>query len=139
MGFLDYLDNLESIEPENITEKQTKSTEKSKVLSLNVEIRTPKGAKLVIEKLEDWISKQQPKKKTYRIPPKKVVKNSETKPKNKIHESISHAMDILDGLPDTPEPDLTPMNMTEQKEMQQNIIQPKPNLDSVSGHASALL
>lgn len=150
MGFLDYLDDIESTEEEKprkkIVKQEKESTKqpkkKSKVLCLNVEVRTPDGARVVIEKLQDWITKQEEgningKKKTYRIPPKKVIKNSEKLPPNekKLVETTSHAMDILEGLPDEPEPNMNPIP----NQMGQMPVRHQPNLDTVSGHASALL
>ena len=150
MGFLDYLDNIESTEPEVVVEQKEEIKQvpkKAKILSINVEVRTVGGARLVIEKLQEWITRQEgttkKTKKPFRIPPKKVITNSEVpKPRNKIQEANAHAMDILEGLPDAPEPNTTPMPMMVEghpvaPQMQQPQIQ--PDLDSVSGYASALL
>jgi hypothetical protein len=141
-GFLNYLDDFDNKIKKITEEIVVKEPEKkSKVLCLNVEVRSVDGAKLVIEKLQDWITRQggtvvketvQPKKQTYKIPPKKVV----TSP---VVESRSRAVDILDGLPDTP----VVSELSEQVG-QGNINtftpqMPQHNLETVSGHASALL
>lgn len=139
-GFLDYLDEFdkkkEKIVKKESTNVKSNSERKSKVLCLNVEVRTPEGANVVIEKLQSWISenfdgntKTKTKKKPYRIPPKKVNKSP-------VVETRSHAVNILDGLPD--EPVVTEQN---QSNINNNAQQHKPqfNLSSVKGHASALL
>ena len=150
-GFLDYLDEFDvrkMVPKKKIKEdvvEQIQPSKKSKVLCLNVEVRTPDGARLVIEKLQDWISKQEGVvvkketfahtiKKPFKIPPKKVIRNP-------IVEAKLHAINILDGLPDTPEENRIPI-MMEQNGINTMIPQPQPfqhNLDSVAGHASALL
>jgi len=140
-GFLDYLDEFDNrkdrVVKEETRQVESSSKRKSKVLCLNVEVRSPEGADVVIEKLQSWVSenfgeseKPKPKsKRPYRIPPKKVNKNP-------VVETRSHATNILDGLPDEPV-------VTEQNQSSINNIahQQKPqfNLDSVKGHASALL
>lgn len=139
-GFLDYLEEFDKKEEKIVKESrpsELNSEGKSKVLSLNVEVRSPEGANIVIEKLQSWVSenfgsvdkpKQKPKK-PYRIIPKKVNKSP-------VVETRSHAVNILDGLPG--EPVVTEQNQTNIN----NIVQqqkPQFNLDSVKGHASALL
>ncbi|MFW6247183.1 MAG: hypothetical protein ACOC22_03375 [bacterium] len=128
-SFLDYLNEVDKkVEKKPIKE----SKNNSKVLELNIEISSPEGAKLVIEKLQDWVNKNfkeeaKETKKQYRIPSKKVNKSP-------IVETRSHAIDILDGLPDAvPEEILNKSNGINKQGNQQL------NLDTVSGHASALL
>lgn len=153
-GFLNYLDEFDKRNKKvvplqtNIKEEVIEPKENSKVLCLNVEVRTPEGAKLVIEKIQDWVSKQhgniptikkvENQQKPFKIPPKKIVKNP-------IVEARNHALDILDGLPDAPEENLIPV-ITEQNGINTMVInpniqkpQPPQNLESVAGHASALL
>ena len=115
------------------------------MLAINVEVRSTQGARLVIEKLQDWIAKQDgevvvEKKKPFRIPPKKVIKGP-VNPETHINEARSHAMNILDGLPDEPIVEPTPMvqGMPGMQSMQTPTLAPQPNLESVQGHASALL
>ena len=150
-GFLDYLDefnekNSKPVTQKKVVEEVVEPKKKSKVLSLNVEVRTPEGAQLVIEKIQDWVAKQEgvaPKKKPFRIPPKKVVKSPAhiQESKDPVVKVRSHAMDILDGLPETPTENQIPMAEgsinTTMPQMQPQQVQ--PNLDSVAGHASALL
>jgi len=148
-GFLDYIDDLEErneVESPQQLKRVVESTvskqpkKKSKVLCLNVEVRSAEGAQLVIEKIQDWVAKQNgsvPNKKQFRIPPKKIVKSSTTVVEKPIVEAVSHAINILDGLPDTP-----PENQIPMAEGSINTMMPqtqKINLDSVAGHASALL
>lgn len=156
MSFLDYLDDFDERakkvtkkivkeEVEDVQERITNediSTElkkKAKVLALNVEVCTVKGAQIVIEKLQDWISKQEginetvveTKKEPYRIPPKKVVKNP-------LVETRSRAMDILDGLPDD-ETSINPELLPEHNSQNINKNKQQSNISSVAGHASSLL
>lgn len=182
MGFLDYLEDVESTEQptKKVVEHREKQTpkqtvKKQKVLCLNVEVRTPKGARVVIEKLQDWIAKQEVSEgnnKPYRIPKKRVIKNSANptpRKMDKMQETTSHAMNILDGLPDEPEqpmqtmmptqpmveesytevqaigpdgplfaPDGSPI-MVPQMQQPQQMIPQNLNLNTVKGHASALL
>lgn len=128
-SFLDYLNEVDKkVEKKPIKE----SKNNSKVLELNIEISSPEGAKLVIEKLQDWVNKNfkeeaKETKKQYRIPSKKINKSP-------IVETRSRAIDILDGLPDeVPEEILNKSNSINNQGNQQL------NLETVSGHASALL
>lgn len=143
--FLDYLEDFNEkniVKEEVIQKKKTIKEKKSKVLCLNVEVRSVKGAQLVIEKLQDWISRcedvgsnkkviPESKKKPFRIKPKQVKTNTYTEARN-------HAVDILDGLPDEP--------VVSEQTLQNNINnlnqqphKPQFNMKSVAGHASALL
>ena len=111
MGFLDYLDKLpefdqkvENIKRKIVEKKSVPETTKSKVLAINVEVRSVEGAQMVIEKLQEFISKLEEgnttNKKPFRIKPKKVVnENYRNDPKNVVN-SINRACNILDGLPD---------------------------------------
>lgn len=139
-GFLDYLEEFDKKEEKivkDIRPSKSNSERNSKVLSLNVEVRSPEGANVVIEKLQSWVSEnfgsvdkpKQKSRKPYRIYPKKVNKSP-------VVETRSHAVDILDGLPD--EPVVTEQNQTSINNIAQQ-QKPQFNLDSVKGHASALL
>jgi len=111
MGFLDYLDKLpefdqkvESIKRKIVEKKSVPETTKSKVLAINVEVRSIEGAQMVIEKLQEFISKLEENnttnRKPFRIKPKKVVNgNYQNDPKNVV-ESTNRACNILDGLSD---------------------------------------
>lgn len=138
--FLNYLENEEE-NSQNIQETK-KEVKKPKVLCMNVEVRTIEGAKTVIEKLQNWIAEQeklngkkfvQESKKSevkkYKIPEKKVIKN-------KFFETRSHAMNILDGMNDE-------VVINEELHQSLNINNKpqfnQPNIDTVAGHASALL
>jgi len=125
------VENIEVIEPEK----------KSKVLCLNVEVRTVDGANLVIEKLQEWITKQNGEvvkpivekvKQPFKIPPKTVVKNP-------INELRSHAYNILDGMSD----EIDHSNLIQESNTINTNVQQfnndQPNLETVAGHASALL
>ncbi len=137
-GFLDYLDEFDNRKDRVVKEEsrqvESSSKRKSKVLCLNVEVRSPEGADVVIEKLQSWVSEnfgesEKPKPKTqYRISSKKINKNP-------IVETRSHATNILDGLPD--EHDIKEQN----HDNINNIAHQQSHfkLDSVKGHASALL
>lgn len=150
-SFFDYVDDfnkrssVEKIEEEK--QKPIESTKNSKVLCLNVEICSAKGAKLVIEKIQNWVSIHdpvivneetniQPPKKVYKIPPKKIVKNP-------IVETRSHAIDILDGLPEEPVVTVNSELISEQHSQSNiNTIKTQPlqnTIETVAGHASALL
>lgn len=145
-GFLDYLKDFDSkiIHKEDI-QKSIKTMIKSSnknILSINSEeIDSVEKAKLLIEKIQNWISKQEKivekkestKNVTYRIPPKKFIKSS-------LHETISHAMDILDGITD--EQVINPIVSEQNNNNINNLNNPQvlqQNLETVSGHASALL
>jgi len=140
-GFLNYLEDFNVSTPKKQPKKETKK--KKKVLCLNVEVRTVEGAQIVIEKLQDWISKQEnssrkttrssiveKRNKPYRIPPKKVIRN-------KVQESTSHAVNILDGLSD--DQPVSPNSQLSQMNGNMLNINSQPNIDTVAGHASALL
>lgn len=144
-GFLDYLNEFNTQKITSVVKTPTeekKDIVQPKVLCMDVEIRTVQGAKLVIEKLQNWISKQESKEtlvmkeskkaptKPYRIPPKKVIKNP-------IQEAHGHAVDILDGLSDEPVivEQMIPGNINTMKAPQDS----QPNVVTVAGHASALL
>jgi len=106
-GFLDYLDNYE----------------------IKSEKPVPPKPKKVVKESQKKVVKKVAKKQPFKIPPKKVIKYP-------VKETYSHAVDILDGLPD--EPVAPPM-----VEGQSVPIMPpkpqEPDLDTVAGHASALL
>jgi len=145
-SFLDYLDDLPEfnqqiaqVKRKIVEKKSNEEPKKEKVFAINVEVRTVEGAQLVINKLNEWISKvegEKPKP-SFKIAPKKVIKGKPNSIARTIHESMSRAINILDGLPDEP------VQMSEQTEYQSinNTIPqtPKSNLGSVTGHASALL
>ena len=146
-GFLDYLDefnNKQQKAPQQkpvvkkVVVEQKEEINKPKVLCMNVEIRSVEGAQKVIDKLQEWISKQEIKehfelketpKPTYKIPPKKVIKNP-------ILEAKSRAVDILDGLPDeniiTEDMFKSTINNSKAPNNQQHN-------ETVASHASALL
>jgi len=151
-SFLDYLDDLpefdqrvEQVKRKIVRKNLNEKPKKEKVLALNVEVRTVDGARTVINKLNEWISKfegENPKP-SFRIKPKKVVRGTSISPMVKtISESTSRASSILDRLPDEPEQNSEPIimnqginNMVPQMQPQM----PELNLESVAGHASALL
>jgi hypothetical protein len=81
------------------------------------EVKKPVKPKIVVKK---QIVEQ---KKPYRIPPKNVITN-------KVNESYKRAIDILEGINDE-------MNINE--EVHNQSIQQKPAINSVQGHAAALL
>jgi len=149
-GFLDYLEDFnEKTEPtrrKTIEQKSEEEPKKNKVLALNVEVRSIDGAKLVIEKLQDWISKVENEngvpKKQFKIKPKQFVKGvNPPTPKKNVTESVNRAVNILDGLPDEVPESREPV-LQEFNGMNTGIPMPQtppPNLDSVAGHASALL
>lgn len=138
-GFLDYLDEFKYKIPQSkpvVNKVEENNIIKPKVLCMNVEIRTVEGAQKVIEKLQEWISKQEPKeyielketikeeqKPKYKIAPKKVIKNP-------LIESRNRAVDILDGISD----DIK--IISQEKSINNKEIQSK---ETVSGHASMLL
>jgi len=148
-GFLDYLDDFNKKQQKVVSQPkpavkkvEEQDISKPKVLCMNVEIRTVEGAQKVIDKLQEWISKQESKehfelKETtsvdhkYQILPKKIVQSP-------IKEAKSHAVDILNGLPDD--------NIITEEIIKSNIntssLQNKPQIiknETVAGHASALL
>lgn len=153
-GFLNYVDAFESKIRKSVTTKAIipeKEISTPKILSLQVEVCTIEGAQKVIDKLQEWISKQggttfvektidrnekELVKSKFKIPPKKVVKD-------KIQETRSRAMDILDGLPEEPtinESLLLHQTNSINNQEQSNFSQDsKPNIETVAGHASALL
>jgi len=145
-GFLDYLDDFDQRQHKVIQQKVVVSEsplikENPKVLCMNIEIRTVEGAQKVIEKLQEWISKQEQKesfvlketeqpKKDYKIPPKKVFENL-------VQKSRSRAIDILEGLPD----DTVITEATLQTNIN-NMRQPQvlnQRMETVAEHASSLL
>lgn len=148
-SFLNYLEKMpemdkkvKTVQKRNVQEEY--QPKKQKVLALNVEVRSVEGAQLVIEKLQQWIAKIESEnqiKKPFRIKPKRIIKEDlrqQRKPKN-VSESTNRACDILDGLPDEPEQVLEPLI---QQSNHINIVQsqrPQLNLETVAGHASALL
>jgi hypothetical protein len=143
-SFLNYLDDFnKKIEKtqKRIVENnlQKESFKKEKVLSLNVEVRSIDGAKLVIEKLQDWINKielengiSQKNQKSFKQSPKKIP-NIIKIPKN-IKESTSHAVNILDGLPENGDNISINKDIIPQVNNQNNY-----NLNKVTSHASDLL
>lgn len=143
-SFLNYLDDFnKKIEKtqKRIVENnlQKESFKKEKVLSLNVEVRSIDGAKLVIEKLQDWINKielengiSQKNQKSFKQSSKKIP-NIIKIPKN-IKESTSHAVNILDGLPENGDNISINKNIIPQVNNQNNY-----NLNTVTSHASDLL
>lgn len=152
-GFLDYLNEFNNKQQKasiqkpvikKVVNEEKENINRPKVLCMNVEIRTVEGAQKVIDKLQEWISKQELKehfeiKETqdkvvpkYKIPPKKVIKNP-------ILESKSRAIDILNGLPESlneiviAEAIHNPDINTSRPQSQQS------QKETVAGHASALL
>ena len=129
-GFFDYLDKNDKKIINVVKEKVP--LKKNKVLAMNVEIRSVDGAKLVIEKLQNWIREQtnnvdgieKEKKVTYKIPPKKIIKSP-------VLEARNHALAILEGLPDD--------EIINENHNNIGMKQNNTNLESVTGHASALL
>lgn len=139
-GFLNYLEEFDTNQMnKKIEEKKQILKKEPKILALKVEIASIEGANVVIEKIQDWISKQQPIKenieikKPFKIPPKKEIINP-------ILESKNRAISILDGLPDdnsiiiNEESIKNSINISESKNFQQNQA-----FESVANHASALL
>jgi hypothetical protein len=153
-GFLNYLDDFNKKQNiiqskkivENVNSEQT--INKSKILCMDVEIHTVEGAQKVIEKLQEWISKQE-KKEHFELKEsapslKKVIQQNKNPLKktikNPIQESRSHAMNILDGLPDE--------NILTNEMVQSNININSPQIqqsnkthkeETVTNHASSLL
>ena len=148
-GFLNYLDEFnnkqqkaQQLKPvvKKVVVEEKEEINKPKVLCMNVEIRSVEGAQKVIDKLQEWISKQEIKehfelkktpKPTYKIPTKKVIKNP-------ILESKQRAVNILDGLPERSD------EIVIAEEIHNRIIntskpQPQQQNETVAGHASALL
>lgn len=142
-GFLDYLENFNS----KITHKESiktvektrtvESSNKNNLIINSQEIDSIEKAKLLVEKIQNWILKQEgiieknkvEEKSTYKIPSKKIIKNP-------LHETRSHAMDILDGLPD----EIVINPIINEQNYQDNINNlNNPCLETVSSHASALL
>ena len=129
-GFINYLEEFET----KITKKEIKKENPINILNINDKIDSIDKANILIEKLQNWISKQQPeiiKKETYRIPPKKIIKNP-------IKESTSRAVDILDDLPEENIINTELLENNNQNNINNN-IQTIKNIETVSGHASALL
>lgn len=112
MGFLDYLDEYE--------DKLKKSTKKK-----------------IVKEVEETkkVVKKKPVKK-FKIKPKKIIKSP-------VNEARGHAINILDGLPD--QPDTFKKEIATDQERQQIIEESQMtrpedfNLNTVAGHASALL
>jgi len=150
--FLNYLDDFNNKHQKNVQQskpivkkvEQQQSISKPKVLCMNVEIRTVEGAQKVIDKLQEWISRQEPKehfelKETqtnvtpkYKIPPKKVIKNP-------ILETKSRAIDILNGLPENSNEIIITENIHNTSINTSRHQSQKTNIETVAGHASALL
>ena len=151
-GFLNYLDQFDNqtttpqlktvVNKKVIAEK--KENPRTKVLCMNVEIRSVEGAQKVINKLQEWISNQEIKehfelkeKQTqespkYRIPPKKVLKNP-------ILEAKSRAVDILNGLPERSDEVVISEEMHNSSINNSKLQSRQPQNETVAGHASALL
>ena len=139
-GFLDYLGEIDKQQSKKkVIMENKENISKPKVLCMNVEIRTVGGAKKVIDKLQEWISRQEPKehfelketpKPTYKIPTKKVIKNP-------ILEAKQHARDILDGLPDENiiTEDMFKSTINNNKTINNN----QQHSETVASHASSLL
>jgi len=150
-NFLNYLDDFDRKQNHKLEPKYNKQIvekivvkepeKKSKVLCLNVEVRTVDGANLVIEKLQEWITKQNGEvvkpivesiKKITKPIPKKVVGS----PIDKVR---FHAYDILEGMSD----EIDHSNIIqESNNINTNVQQfnnDQTNLETVAGHASALL
>ena len=139
-GFLDYLEEIDKQQSKKkVIMENKENISKPKVLCMNVEIRTVEGAKKVIDKLQEWISRQEPKehfelketpKPTYKIPTKKVIKNP-------ILEAKQRARDILDGLPDENiiTEDMFKSTINNNKTINNN----QQHSETVASHASSLL
>ena len=149
-GFLDYLNEFNSKQQKTPINKvikkvvvEKKEISRPKVLCMNVEIRSVEGARKVIDKLQEWISRQEPKehfelKKTvtkpvqYKISPKKVIKNP-------ILEAKSRAVDILNGLPERSDEVVISEEMHNSSINNSKLQSRQPQNETVAGHASALL
>jgi len=139
-GFLDYLGEIDKQQSKKkVIMENKENISKPKVLCMNVEIRTVEGAKKVIDKLQEWISRQEPKehfelketpKPTYKIPTKKVIKNP-------ILEAKQRARDILDGLPD--ENIITEEMFKSTINNNKTINNNQQHSETVASHASSLL
>lgn len=156
-GFLNYLDDFETksekvvekvVNKKNIV-KENKPVLTKKTIKKTIKSDEPKNLidKLssldqkdldVFEEAVDKIiarrsGKVEPKKE-FKIKPKKIIKDP-------IKETTNHALNILDGLPDTP----SSLEVVVETNQSQQPVAPIPtqpqdfNLENVKGHASALL
>ena len=146
LNYLDQIDRQESIKvfkenrKEVVKEEVKEEVKKNpKILSLKAEISSIEGANVVIEKIQDWISKQQPIKenieikKPFRIPPKKEIVSPLLEVKNR-------AVDILDGLPEDDAININESSIRNSINISKpEIYQEKQTFASVADHASALL